>query len=232
MTPVLAFAAIWRTAVPLVVRHPKLWSGEVPDVADVAASPDACLAALAASASEQVRRRALDALYRRYVDAVYGYAYRRLGSREDAEDATSDVFQELARALPAYRPRPEATFRSWLFTIAHHVIADHLTRRERDRHRHEELALDLVDAAPSPAETAEAADEGRWIRAMLGELPQRERQVIELDLAGLKTAEIAAVLGLAPGAVHTARSRALDRLRSRVGSSDDTTEAHHATTQR
>lgn len=217
---------------PLVVRHPKPRSGEAPDVRDVDASPDACLAALASGGAGKARRDALDTLYRHYVEAVHGYAFRRLGTREDAEDATSDVFQEVARALPAYRPRPEATFRSWLFTIAHHVIADHLTRRERDRHRYEELAPDLVDAAASPAETAEAADEGRWIRGLLGELPPRERQVIEFDLAGLKTAEIAAVLGLAPGAVHTARSRALDRLRSRVGPGDVTTEAPHATTPR
>jgi RNA polymerase sigma-70 factor (ECF subfamily) len=206
------------------------------DVANVDTSPDVRLAGLAAGGSEKVRREALDALYRRYVEAVHGYAYRRLGTREDAEDATSDVFQELARSLPTYRPRLEATFRSWLFTIAHHVIADHLSRRERDRHRsassYEQLAPDLVDAAPSPAETAEAADEGRWIRAMLGELPPRERQVLELDLAGLKTAEIAVVLGLLPGAVHTARSRALDRLRTRVGSGDVRKEAHHATTPR
>ena len=217
---------------PLVVRRHSPRSGQTLDIVDVDASPDARLATLAAGGSCEARRDALDALYRRYVDAVHGYAYRRLGTREDAEDATSDVFHEVARALPGYRLRPDATFRSWLFTIAHHVIADHRGRRERDRRRYEPLAPDLVDAAPSPAETAEAMDDGRWIRSLLGELPPRERQVLELDLAGLKTAEISDVLGLLPGAVHTARSRALDRLRTRAGSDDDTTEAHRATTPR
>jgi DNA-directed RNA polymerase specialized sigma24 family protein len=52
-------------------------------------------------------------LYDRYVDPVFAYCWRRLGKREDAEDATQQVFAKALSAIPRYR---EASFRSWLFT--------------------------------------------------------------------------------------------------------------------
>jgi len=190
--------------------------------------PDAQLANLAVRGLEDDRQAAFDALYHRYVDAVHGYAFRRLGTRDAAEDATSDVFQQIVRALLGFRHQPNANFRSWLFTIAHHVIADHQRRQIRERNHLATAEPEMVAVGPSPSEIAEAADDGRWIRSLLNDLPPRERQVIELDLAGLKTIEIASVLNLSTGAVHTARSRALDRLRCRVGALQDTSEARCA----
>ena len=61
-------------------------------------------------------------LYTRYLDPIHRYCYRRLGSREAAEDATSLVFAKALSALPRYH---DTSFRSWLFTIAHHVVIDH-----------------------------------------------------------------------------------------------------------
>ena len=68
------------------------------------------------------------ALYRRYAPTVYGYCYNRLGSREQAEDATSQIFLKALTALPAQRD--DLAFRGWLFAIAHNVVTDaHRARR-------------------------------------------------------------------------------------------------------
>jgi hypothetical protein len=61
-------------------------------------------------------RQAFALLYDRYVGPNYRYCYGRLGDREEAEDATSVFF---ARALAALSTQRGASFRSWLFTIAH-----------------------------------------------------------------------------------------------------------------
>jgi DNA-directed RNA polymerase specialized sigma24 family protein len=47
----------------------------------------------------------------------------------------------------------------------------------------------------------------------LGALPDKERSIVELRLAGLKRAEIAEVLGLTDAAVRSAQTRAFERLR-------------------
>jgi RNA polymerase sigma-70 factor (ECF subfamily) len=157
-------------------------------------------------------RRAFAPLYARYLDPVHRYCYRRLGSREAAEDATSLVFAKALAALPAYR---DGSFRSWLFGIAHHVVADDL-RRCRP-HAALDAAGDLLDAAPSPEELALAAEERSSIRDLLARLPAEQCQIIELRLAGLTGPEIAAVLGRSLAAVKVGQFRAYARLRVLLG---------------
>src|SRR4030095_9666564 len=71
----------------------------------------------------RVDRSAFGFLYDRYVDPVYPYSHRRLGTKEAAEHSTALVFTKALAALPAYRA-DGPSFRSWLFAIAHNVLAD------------------------------------------------------------------------------------------------------------
>ena len=163
-------------------------------------------------------RRAFAALYDRHVAAVYGYCYRRLGSREAAEDATSLIFTKALAALSTLRG---SSFRGWLFGIAHHVVADVL------RGTHRDLPLDVADAvwdpALSPEGTALADETHRALAAALTQLSAQQRQVVELRLAGLTSVEIGESLGCSPGAVDVAQHRAVLRLRQllRAGTIDE-----------
>jgi RNA polymerase sigma-70 factor, ECF subfamily len=177
------------------------------DEGDERAASDAELVARA-----RADRRAFAALYRRYADPVYRYCYRRLGARPAAEDATSAVFTRALASLPNYR---DGSFRGWLFTIAHRVVADHY-RAERPAAPLADAAR-LPDAAPSPEEAAVAGETGRTIRGLLAALPPDQRRLLELRLAGLTDAEIARVLGRSHGAVRTAQYRTLVRLRALLG---------------
>ena len=100
-----------------------------PDLADVRAAQD--------------DRAAFAALYRRYLDPVYGYCFYLLGDHHDAEDATERTFLAALAALDRYRDEG-ATFRSWLFRIAHNQLANVLRARSRRQ-------VDRLDAVPEPA---------------------------------------------------------------------------------
>jgi RNA polymerase sigma-70 factor, ECF subfamily len=168
---------------------------------------DAELVALAMADPREFAR-----LYARYLDPIHRYCYRRLGSREAAEDATSAVFTKALAAFPRYR---DASFRAWLFTIAHHVVAD---RYRSDRPEQTlERAADIHDTTPSPEELALAADERRGVRELLAGLPDHQRQVVELRLAGLTGAEIAQTLGRSRASVDVTQFRAVSRLRTQLG---------------
>ncbi len=65
-------------------------------------------------------------LYRRHVDEIYRFCFRRLGTREDAEDATSHVFAKALTSLGGFRGGP---VRSWLFAIADRHTLDRLRGR-------------------------------------------------------------------------------------------------------
>ena len=157
--------------------------------------------------------RAFALLYRRYLDPVYRYCYHRLGSKEAAEDATSQVFAKALAALPSYRGAQP--FRSWLFAIAHNVIVDAHRARRLDQPL--EAAVHVLAADPSPEDAALTAEGEHTVQALLAALSPDQARVIELRLAGLSEVEIAGVLGRRPGAVRAVQFRALTRLRALLG---------------
>jgi RNA polymerase sigma-70 factor (ECF subfamily) len=154
-------------------------------------------------------------LYEAYFDAVYRYCYHRLGDWGAAEDAASEVFTNALAALPRFRVDGRAgSFRSWLFTIAHNVVANQYRFHARRSFAALEAADELPDAAPLPEDAALAAEAHRMLLDVLMCLTDEQRRVVELRLAGLTDVEIARVLGRGHGAVRALQYRALVRLRS------------------
>ena len=69
-------------------------------------------------------------LYRRYLPRVYGFAFRRTGSVEAAEDVTSAAFERALRNLGSFAWRPGG-FGPWLFRIVANELVDHHRRAGR-----------------------------------------------------------------------------------------------------
>src|SRR3984957_9769044 len=59
---------------------------------------------------------------------LFGYIYRMVTLRQDAEDLLQDVLVRVLENIREYRG--EARFKSWLFGIATHVCLDHLRKRK------------------------------------------------------------------------------------------------------
>jgi RNA polymerase sigma-70 factor (ECF subfamily) len=184
----------------------------LPDAVPEDHDPDALLVAHA-----QTNRSAFALLYRRYVDLVYRYCYRRLGTREAAEDVTALVFTKVLSALPSYR-LDGPSFRSWLFAIAHNAVADDLRARRPSTPL--DVARDQADPMPTPESAALAAEGSRRVRELLEHLPPEQARIVELRLAGLSGGEIALVLDRSPNAVKVAQHRAYTRLRALVDSQE------------
>ena len=161
-------------------------------------------------------RSAFDVLYRRYLDRVYGYAFYQLRDHHDAEDATERTFLAALRALPEFRPEG-ATFRAWLFRIAHNTIVN--ARRSRFRRRTEPLPEGLERIAPNadPAGLVLEADESRRVLRAVAELPEDRRQVVLLRFVdGLSSREIGQVMDRSEGAARVLLHRALRDLAARL----------------
>jgi RNA polymerase sigma-70 factor (ECF subfamily) len=177
-------------------------TGGDPDRADVLAA--------------QRDRAAFDVLYRRYLDRVYGYAFYQLRDHHDAEDATERTFLAALRALPEFRDEG-ATFRAWLFRIAHNTIVN--ARRSRFRRRTEPLPDGLERIAPNadPASLVVEADETRRVLRAVAELPDDRREVVLLRFVdGLSSREIGQVMDRSEGAARVLLHRALRDLAARL----------------
>jgi RNA polymerase sigma-70 factor, ECF subfamily len=173
-----------------------------PDLADVRAA--------------QRDRAAFGPLYRRYLDRVYGYCFYLLGDHHDAEDATERTFVAALAAIDGYRD-DGATFRAWLFRIAHNELANALRSRQRQRAAWLETVPEPVTQA-DPAGLLTIAEEARGLRRALEQLPEGRRQVVVLRFVdGLSAREIGAVLGRSEGAVRVLQHRALRQLAEMLG---------------
>jgi RNA polymerase sigma-70 factor (ECF subfamily) len=163
----------------------------------------------------QIQAAAFAPLYRRYVGPIFGYCYQRLGSRHAAEDATSQTFERALAALPRYHAD---SFRGWLYTIARNVTIDHFRQRPQSPLDH---AWGTPDSGPLPEQALLEADSESRVRRLLAQLSNDQREVVELDLAGVEGPEIATVLGRSPGAIRAIRFRAYSRLRTLLSEESD-----------
>jgi RNA polymerase sigma-70 factor, ECF subfamily len=151
---------------------------------------------------------AFEALYRRFARPVFGLALRRLGDRMRAEDAVQETFAAVWRSARTYKPERGAGA-PWLYAVARNAIVD----RSRSR---TEPAGDTPDAPapePGPEERTEASYVSWRVHRALEELPQNERDVIELAYYGsLSQSEVADFLGIPLGTVKTRTRAGLGRL--------------------
>jgi RNA polymerase sigma-70 factor (ECF subfamily) len=179
--------------------------------------PDLTTADLAAA-----RRREPEAvarIYRAHASALFRFFLASTGHHQTAEDLTGSVFVAVIDALPGFRGPAEA-FPSWLFTIARHDLWDHY--RDNERRPTEPLDGQLenqrtVEAAPDPESIAIERARYDEVLAACRQLPGEQREALLLRLLGLRTAEIADVLGKTPGAVKAVQRRGLTRLARHLG---------------
>ena len=154
-------------------------------------------------------------LYRKYVDAIYGFAMRRARSREVAEDVTATTFERALRHLDRVAPGDD-TFRPWLFRIAANTLVDHHRREQRPFTARGRRAV-LLHSLPPTLDSFDAfereEDVARAVRA-LDMLTPRHQEVITLRyLAGLDPDEAALAMGCSKATLAVTLHRALTALR-------------------
>jgi RNA polymerase sigma-70 factor (ECF subfamily) len=161
-------------------------------------------------------RTAFAVLYDRYYPTVIRYCLRRLLIRPVAEDVASEAFLQIARGLPNFAGRTEIDFRRWLYRIVTNGVNAHL----RQTRRRQELLEAAARSGRFSAEEKRPADERLdWpavYQAVL-ELDERDQSIVMLRFfADLPHEEIGSIVEATPGAVRTALSRILVRLRARI----------------
>ena len=149
-------------------------------------------------------------LYRRYLDRVYGYCFYLLGDHHDAEDATERTFVAALGAIDRYRDEG-ATFRAWLFRIAHNQLANALRAREPPpttaARRRAGAGRHVGDPARTGRPRRRRPAAARRASQRSPRIGARSSMLRFVD--GLSAREIGAVLGRSEGAVRVLQHRAL-----------------------
>ncbi|HEY2253131.1 MAG TPA: RNA polymerase sigma factor [Planctomycetaceae bacterium] len=168
-------------------------------------------------------RTAFGLLYDRFYPHVARYCRRRLFDRTIAEDVVSDVFLQVASHIRGFTGRTETDFRRWLFRIATNAVSAHLRQSLRRQELWDAAALsqqmgrhgDRSGESHSAHAEHDVLDWPAVYQALL-ELDERDQSIVMLRFfGGCSHEEIAEVVNATAGAVRTALSRTLSRLREK-----------------
>lgn len=163
---------------------------------------------------------AFASLYDAYVDDIYRFVFHRVGHEQTAEDLTSQVFLKAWDNLGRYKVRG-LPFGAWLFQIARNSVIDYY-RTHKEILPLEPNAATEPDPAMNVAREVEKRLEGEWVRTILYKLTHEQREVLILKfINGLKTKEIAQVMGKGQGAIRALQMRALHALADIIGKDDE-----------
>jgi len=169
--------------------------------------------------------RAFEHLVQSHEAQVYRTALRLLGNREDARDASQEVFLRLFKYL--HRFDASRSLSAWLYTMT--VNASRDIARKRSKQAAEPLDASheakVVVRGGGADVAADRAEERRIVEAGLGTLAEKEPAALVLrDIEGLSTKEVAGILGSSETTVRSQISRArvkLKRYRDAILGNDD-----------
>ena len=152
-------------------------------------------------------------LFERHFTALYRFFRGKVPSV--AEDLVQQTFLACVQQPSAFRG--DASFRSYLFTIARSKLYDYFRSSCRKDAVLDPMVTSLADLADSPSLQLAKREEQRLIAHALTRLPLDLQLAVELFyVENLPAPEVAAVLGIPEGTVRSRLRRALSALREQV----------------
>ena len=181
------------------------------------ADPHAAAVELLRRVAEHSDKEAFAELYDRFSGAVFATILAMVKERADAEDALQDCFCSIWDHAEQYDPAKGKAV-SWIMTIARNKGHDAFAKRKRqgkivDRvkevgHEHPE------DGQSSAFDSVAASEESKAVREALEDLPQDQRQAIQLAfIKGMTQTEVADALHQPLGTIKARIRRGLYQMR-------------------
>ena len=169
----------------------------------------------------EVPERGVRQLMEQYAGLVYSIVSGRAGSvasPQDVEECVSDVFFEVYQKRESIDPE-KGTLRAFLSVVARQRAVNLFRRKEKElRHTADGEGSEAEAGSGDSEEAAMAAEDRRQLLAAVKSLGEPDSSiVIRRYYFGQRSKEIAADLGLTPGAVDTRLSRAMGKLREMMG---------------
>jgi RNA polymerase sigma factor (sigma-70 family) len=153
-------------------------------------------------------------LYREYAPAIFRFCRRALPTREDAEDATMEIFMKLREKLAQFDT--DRSFTAWLYKVAANHCWDMLRRRKARHDKDTEDVSELPLETPEPNQLEKLIEErtGEEVRKALGSLGARARMALVMRYySDMSYDEIADALGVRRPFVGVVLLRARHELR-------------------
>jgi len=169
-------------------------------------------------------KEAFSFLIDRYQKDVYTLAYRYLGNREEALDASQEAFIKAYQGLKGFHWN--SSFKTWLYQITSNVCRDHLRRRNKEplfvldkpfQTTTGEITLEVVSSSEPPEMELEKKELMLYLQSLLNSLSEEFKTVIILrEIEGMSYETIACTLKCSLGTVKSRLNRARRALRDQI----------------
>jgi RNA polymerase sigma-70 factor (ECF subfamily) len=155
---------------------------------------------------------------------VVRYCRSRLGAERGgvaADDVAQEVCLAVLKSLPTYTDQGKP-FLAFVYGIAAHKVVDAHRSAGRDRSDPTDDVPEGFTDVAGPEQHALEMSASADMRALLGQLPAKQREILVLRVVvGLSAEETALAVGSTPGAVRVAQHRAVAKLRGVIGEPDE-----------
>ncbi|WP_245605511.1 RNA polymerase sigma factor [Thermicanus aegyptius] len=161
----------------------------------------------------QGNQAAFEAFIHRYHGPLLGYLERMLQDEKKAEDFVQETFLRLLQQLR--RKKIPERIRPWLYRVATNLCNDYWrSGRYRSEYLSEEEIPEQKDPRPTVLEIYERQESRKEILSALGQLTEKERQIVFLRFfQELKLQEIAEVMEMPLGSVKSNLFHSLKKLK-------------------
>ncbi|MBO4897331.1 MAG: sigma-70 family RNA polymerase sigma factor [Clostridia bacterium] len=153
---------------------------------------------------------AFEKLVKDYKARIFSISMGMLGNREDALDATQEVFIKIFRSIHSFKG--DSALSTWIFRITKNVCID--TLRKNKAVFEDEIPETLADTSlPTPEEALMLSQKRDLVKNCIKELPLNYKTVLLLrEYEGMSYSEIAETLEISEGTVKSRISRAREYL--------------------
>jgi len=161
-------------------------------------------------------------LYQEYAAAIFRFCRRALPTREDAEDATMDIFAKLMRDNRLLQYDQSRSFTAWLYKVAANHCWDVLRRRKTRQDKETDDLENVPLEHPDPNQLDKLIEErtSEEVRRALDKLGARARMALVMRYySDMSYDEIANALGVRRAFVGVVLLRARHELRQALGQS-------------
>ena len=156
-----------------------------------------------------------DELLRRFEIPLLQYATRITGDRERARDVVQETFVQLQRSP---REQVDNAPAKWLFTVCRNRSLNVCRKERRLTYLDDEFLSTREVSDPGPAEQLEQKEAGGFLLRIVGTLPPRQQEVLQLKFQNdLSYQEISDITNLSVSNVGVLIHTALKNLRQRYG---------------
>ena len=159
---------------------------------------------------------ALDILVKHHHAAVYRVALSILGDEGAAQDVAQDTFIKGFRAIAGFRG--EASFRTWILTIAANEARGVIRRIGRRKETSIDMVAQMHSEAKGPDERVVIASEAARARMMMERLPEKQRLAIAFRIdEGMSFREVGEMIGSSENAARVNYFHGIRSLRGLMG---------------